>query len=122
MLFYWKMTKIFFNSNTEHTFDIFEPLGDAYKGDAMTLVFSWLKKVHTAGELVCILLGDYSEERLCISQPVNISQMSHVKHPDDIKCDVMGSWKHNGSPKHCYCITKSTKRDYKYPIVKNEAI
>ena len=21
----------------------------------------------------------------------------------------MGSWKHNGSPKHFYCVTKSTK-------------
>ena len=82
----------------------------------MTPVFSWSKKAYTAEQLVCILLGQYSEERLCISQPVNIShnvtflvQTSHLKHPDDIKCDDMGSWKHNGSPKHFYCVTKSTK-------------
>ena len=82
----------------------------------MTPVFSWSKKAYMAEQLVCIPLGQYSEERLCISQPVNIShnvtflvQTSHLKHPDDIKCDGMGSWKHNGSPKHFYCVNKSTK-------------
>jgi hypothetical protein len=82
----------------------------------MTPVFSRSTKAYTAEQLVHILLGEYSEESLCISQPVNIShnmtflvQMSHLKHPDDIKCDDMGSWKHSGSPKHCYCVTKSTE-------------
>lgn len=83
----------------------------------MTPVFSWMKKAYTAEQLFCILLGEYCEEHLCISQPVNVSnnvsflvQLSNLQHPDDLKCDDMGSWKHNGSPKNWFSVTKSTKK------------
>lgn len=92
----------------------------------MTPVFSWVKKAYTAEQLVCILLGEYRDEHLCISQPINISNnvaflvnTSHLKHPDDLKCDDMGSWKHNGSPKHSFCVTKSKKGIHKVEPLKS---
>ena len=115
-----KMKKInvvfLINSDAEFIFETFEPSGEAYNEDAMTPVFSWTKKAYTAEQLVCILLGKYRQEHLCVSQPVSISnnvtflvEMGCLNHPDDIKCDDMGSWKHNGSPKQCFRVLKTKK-------------
>lgn len=82
----------------------------------MTPVFSWRDTAYTGEEMVCLLLGKYDAENLCISQPVNVSNnvlfmldTSYFKHPDDLKCDDMGSWKHNGSPKRWFSIKKNAR-------------
>ena len=113
-----KMTNksVLINSGNEFILETFEPSGDAYYEDVMTPVFSWTKKAYTAEQLVCILLGKYREEHLCVSQPLSISnnvtflvEMGCLNHPDDIKCDDMGSWKHNGSPKQYFRVLKTRK-------------
>ena len=89
----------------------FKPSGEAYKDDAMTPVFSWHSKAFTSEELVAILLGSYEPEHTCICQPVNVSHnasflvhVNSLEHRDDIKCDDMGSWRHNGTPKRRFLV------------------
>lgn len=58
---------------------------------------------------------EYDAERLCVSQPVNVSHNvtflidnAKVKDPNDLKCDDMGAWKHSGTCKRC-CQVKLNK-------------
>lgn len=99
------------NSGETYTYDLFKPCGVAYKDDVMTPIFLWRKTAYTARETVCLLLGDYDAEYLCISQPINVSNnvsflldTSCFNHPYDLKCDDMGSWKHNGSLKRWFHV------------------
>lgn len=71
---------------------------------------------YSAEQMVYLLLGKYGTEHLCISQPINVSNnvsflvdMSCLQHPDNLKCDDMGSWKHNGSPKRWFNVKKDTQ-------------
>ena len=59
-------------------------------------------------------MGEYTTERLCVSQPVNVAHNVtflvdnlKVKNKDDIKCDDMGAWIHNGSPKRCFKVERN---------------
>ena len=94
----------------------FKPAGEPYKDDALTLVFAWNKTAYTGEQLVMILLGTYEAEETCISQPINVSHnvsflvdTRSFLHTDDLKCDDMGAWKHNGSPKCNFRVVKDTK-------------
>ena len=56
---------------------------------------------------------------MCVSQPVNVSHnMSFLvdarslQHKEDLKCDDMGAWKHNGSPK-CWFHVENNSRGKK---------
>ena len=71
----------------------------------MTPVFSWRNTAYAAEEMVRVLMEKYDVENLCISQPLNVSNnvsflldVSYFEHLDELKCDDIGSWKHNGSP------------------------
>ena len=93
-----------------------EACGEPYKSDSRTPVFSWTETAYTSEQLACILMKDYKPEETCTSQPINISHnvsflvcTNYLDHPDDIKCDDMGSWKHNGSPK-CLLYVKKDKK------------
>lgn len=93
----------------------------AYNGDVLTPVFEWQKQAYQFESLVKILLGEHAPERLCVSQPVNIAHNvsflvnnARIKNLDDLKCDDMGAWEHNGSPKKSFLV----KRD-KHGMVKN---
>lgn len=81
------------------------PAGIPYKEDVCTPAFSWSHKAYSCKGLVRLLLQDYEPESLCISQPVNVSHNvsflvdnKMLQSKDDVKCDDMGVWKHNGSP------------------------
>lgn len=47
---------------------------------------------------------------MCLSTPERGPQrlllidVTKLKHNDDLKCDDMGAWKHNGSPKRFYQV------------------
>ena len=82
----------------------------------MTPVFSWRNTAYTAKEMVRVLMEKYDAENQCISQPLNVFNnvsvlldVSYFKHLDDLKCDDMGSWKHNGSPKRWFCIKQNAR-------------
>jgi hypothetical protein len=77
----------------------------------MTPVFSWQNKAYTSEQLVQILLGNYEQENTCICQPINVCHnvsfivdINTLQHQDDLKCDYMGAWKHNGSPKRWFRV------------------
>ena len=81
----------------------------------MTPVFAWNKTAYTSEQLVLILLGTYAAEETCISQPINVSHnvsflvdTRSFQHADDLKCDDMGAWKHNGSPKCSFRVVKDS--------------
>jgi hypothetical protein len=66
-----------------------------------------------------VLLGSYEKEAMCISQPINVSHnvsflldSTCFAHKDDMKCDDMGAWKHNGSPK-CRCLVETDQQGCK---------
>ena len=82
----------------------------------MTPVFSWNKVAYTSEELVSILLDTYQPEQMCLSLPINISHnvcflvdTKNLQHEDDLKCDDMGVWKHNGSPKCQFHVEKNSR-------------
>ena len=84
------------------------------KGDVLTPVFSWSKEAYASETLVRILLSEHETERLCISQRINIAHnvsflidTSKFKVRDDLKCDDMGSWKHNGSAKMFFNVKRN---------------
>lgn len=96
--------------------EIFKPAGEPYKDGALTPVFAWNKTAYTGEQLVMILLGTYEAEETCISQPINVSHnvsflvdTRSFLHTDDLKCDDMGAWKHNGSPKCNFRVVKDSK-------------
>ena len=69
-------------------------------------MFSWSQAAYTSEALVKILMKEHDSERLCISQPINVAHSVtflidtlKIKDRDNSKCDDMGSWRHNGSPK-----------------------
>ena len=83
--------------------------GESYKGDVETPVFAWRREPYQFEQLVRILLGEHEAERLCVSQPVNVSHNvaflvnnAKIKDLNDLKCDDMGVWEHNGSPKRLF--------------------
>jgi len=105
-----------FYSGEELADESFRPTGDPYKDDALTPVFAWNKTAYTGEQLVSILLGTYEAEETCISQPINVSHnvsflvdTRSFQHTDDFKCDDMGAWKHNGSPKCSFRVVKDSK-------------
>ena len=80
--------------------------GSFYKDDALLPVYSYTSEAFDLEDIVRILLLNYSPNCSCFSQPVkfahNVSFLvdtSNLKRQDDIKCDDMGSWKHNDTPK-----------------------
>ena len=102
----------------------FAPSGEPYKGDTMTPVFSKKKTACTSEELVRLLLADYEPEHMCISQPMNVCNnvsflvdINSLQHRDDLKCDDMGSWKHNGSPKRLFFIEKDSQGVKKISVI-----
>ena len=81
----------------------------------MTPVFSKKKTAYTSEELVRLLL-DYEPEHTCISQPINVCNnvsflvdINSLQHRDDLKCNDVGSWKHNGSPKCFFFVEKDSQ-------------
>ena len=79
---------------------------EAYKGDSKTPVLEMRKTAYSSQEIVAILLSTYEPEQMCVSQPINVSHnvsflvdARSLQHKEDLKCDDMGAWKHNGSPK-----------------------
>ncbi len=87
--------------------------GIPYNDDALTLVFEWRRKAYAFKHLVEILLGEHSQERLCVSQPLNVAHNvsflvdnSKLKNIEDLKCDDMGAWEHTGSPKKSFCVKR----------------
>ena len=77
--------------------------GERYKGEVETPVFAWRREPYQFEQLVRILLGEHEAERLCVSQPVNVSHNvaflvnnAKIKDLNDLKCDDMGVWEHNG--------------------------
>jgi hypothetical protein len=110
---------IFFSDSTTSTSDEFEPNhsrtkredGESYKGDVQTPVFAWRREPLQFEQIIEILLGEHDAERLCVSQPVNVSHNvtflvdnSKVKDLNDLKCDDMGAWEHNGSPRRTFQV------------------
>ncbi len=104
------------------------PDGTPYRGDSFTPVFSWNKTPYECVEIVKILLGKYDREYLCVSPPVNVANnvsflanRESFVHWKDLKCDDMGLWKHNGSPKrYFYAETKGSEVENFHSVNKSE--
>ena len=90
--------------------------GEAYKGDSKTAVLEWRKTAYSSQEIVAILLSTYEPEQMCVSQPNvshNVSFLARsLQHKEDLKCDDIGAWKDNGSPK-CGFHVENNSRDKK---------
>lgn len=113
----------FFSESRQSTSDEFESNhsrtiredGESYNGDVQTPVFAWRREPLKFEQSIDILLREYDAERLCVSQPVNVSHNvnflvdnAKVKDLNDLKCDDMGAWKHSGTRKRC-CQVKLKK-------------
>ena len=95
--------------------------GSLYKDDALLPLYSCASEVFDLEDVVRILLPNYSPDCLCFSQPINTAHnvaflvvTSNLKRQDNIKCDDMGSWKNNGTPKRL--VRVSTDDDGKLSI------
>ena len=75
-----------------------------YYNDNVDLpVFQCGRMEYTVAELVSILLGNVSKEKVCKAQPVNVEHncsfvvdLSCVNDPNDLRADDSGVWKHQG--------------------------
>ena len=99
--------------------------GSFYKDDALLPVYSYTSGAFDLEDIVRILLLNYSPDCLCFSQPVNIAHnvsflvdTSNLKHQSDIKCDDMGSWKHNGTPKRLVRVSIDHEGKLSIKIIK----
>ena len=82
-------------------------------------MLQWRKTAYSSREIVAILLSTYESEEMCVSQPINVSHnvsflvdTRSLQHKEDLKCDDMGAWKHNGSPK-CWFRVETNSRGKK---------
>ena len=93
--------------------DFASPVGIAYKNDPSLPVFSWKASAYSAKSIVRILLTSYAPEYLCISPPTDVENNvaflvdnKHLSKYSDIKCDDMGSWSNNGTPKNSFQVKR----------------
>ncbi len=91
----------------------FKPDGSAYRDDASTPLFSLGREAYDGKELIAILTKKYPKESLCTAAPINVAHnaaflidLTKFTVFDDIKCDDMGIWKHSGSPKRNFIVTR----------------
>ncbi len=89
------------------------PSGEPYQGNALLPVFLWRKTAVPSSQIVEILLTKFEQTLLCVVPPVNIAHnvtfvvdSTKLNNFDDVKCDSMGSWKHSGTPKRNFLVTK----------------
>ena len=81
-----------------------ETLIEYYSGRKDLPIFARQKKhLSTAAIVEALLDPDLEQDQICKTQPVGIESnlafivdLKHLKHPKDVLCDELGSWKCNG--------------------------
>ena len=113
---------LFFLSDSDGDSELpLNPDGRPYKDDVSVPVFLRRKSAFIWEEIAKILLRKYDKERVCLSQPINVSNnvsflLDHLKfhNESDIMCDNMGVWKHAGSSKIFFTLSDETSDISKY--------
>ncbi len=89
----------------------FVPDGSAYNYDKETPVFSWRKEPYDPLEIVAIL--DFPQDFICSATPIYIAHNASFLLDremfvsfGDVFCDEMGVWKHTGTPKRKFYVTR----------------
>ena len=110
-----KFVYLKFNSPDDAVGSVHVP-GEACKGDSKTPVLEWRKTAYSSQEIVAILLSTYEPSKCAYLNKSTFLTTCvgarSLQHKEDLKCDDMGAWKHNGSPK-CWFHVENNSRGKK---------